>query len=270
MIDLHAHVLPGIDDGPPGLSGSLDLLRRAAANRTQIIAATPHLRADYPNVAVEAIAAACRALQEHVPPAWGLRIVPGGEVDLLWAEDASDEDLRRSSYGGRGTDLLVETPYGPLTGAFEDALLALAGRGYRMLLAHPEMNASLQRSPERLEALVERGVLLQITGASLLRASSASPSGRLARRLVEEEIAHVIASDTHSGGAWRPSEMLAAARAARQLAPGRATWMVTSAPAAILAGKPLPPLPAGAGQAGESKAPSGPVARLLRRATRRS
>ena len=240
MIDLHAHVLYGIDDGPPHLDGSLELLRRAAANRTRIIAATPHLRADFPRVVVEQIGAACRALQQRVPPAWNLQIVPGGEVDLLWAQEATDDQLRHASYNGRGTDLLVETPYGPLTDSFERALFALADRGYRVLLAHPELNSSLQRAPERLEALVEGGVLLQITGASLLRAPGNSASAKLARRLVEHEIAHVIASDTHTGGAWRPSEMLAAHRAARQLAPHRASWMVTAAPAAILAGAPLP------------------------------
>ena len=183
-----------------------------------------------PRVIVEQISAACRALQQHVPPAWNLQIVPGGEVDLLWAHEATDEQLRHASYNGRGTDLLVETPYGPLTDSFERGLFALADRGYRLLLAHPELNSSLQRAPERLEALVEGGVLLQVTGASLLRAPGDSASAKLARRLVEHELAHVIASDTRTGGAWRPSEMLAAHRAARQLAPHRASWMVTAAP----------------------------------------
>ena len=265
----HAERHPRRDDRPPRprslwdrrwsphLDGSLELLRRAAANRTRIIAATPHLRADFPRVVVEQIGAACRALQKRVPPAWNLQIVPGGEVDLLWAQEATDDQLRHASYNGRGTDLLVETPYGPLTDSFERALFALADRGYRLLLAHPELNSSLQRAPERLEALVEGGVLLQITGASLLRTPGNSASAKLARRLVEHEIAHVIASDTHTGGAWRPSEMLAAHRAARQLAPHRASWMVTAAPAAILAGEPLPavavqhrPPPAHAGACG--------------------
>lgn len=244
MIDLHAHVLPGIDDGPPHLDGTLELLRRAVANRTRIIAATPHLRADFPRVKVEQIGPACQALQARIPQSWNLQVVPGGEVDLLWAQDATDEQLRLAAYGDRGTDLLVETPYGPLSSAFEAGLYALAGRGFRVLLAHPELNASFQKAPERLEDLVEGGVLLQITGASLLRTPGTSESARLARWMVEQEVAHVIASDTHTGGAWRPSEMMAAHRAARQLAPHRASWMVNAAPAAILAGKPLPPVPA--------------------------
>lgn len=245
MIDLHAHVLPAVDDGPADLEGSLALLRMAATSRTRVIAATPHLRADYPEVRVESIGSACAALQEWVPPEWDLQIVPAGEVDLLWALGATDEQLCMASYGQRGTDLLVETPHGRLFDDFEDTLAALADRGYRVVLAHPELNSNLQRRPERLEHLVERGVLLQVTAASLTRVPRKSKSARLARWLVEREYAHVIASDAHSGGAWRPPGLTSALRVARELSPSRALWMVTAAPAAILAGRPLPcPSPA--------------------------
>ena len=107
---MHAHVLPGIDDGPADLQESLALLRAAALSGTRIIAATPHLRRDFPRVRLEDIADSCLLLAEHVPRDWGLQIVSGGEVDLGWAMRATDEQLRLASYGGRGTDLLVETP----------------------------------------------------------------------------------------------------------------------------------------------------------------
>lgn len=240
MIDLHAHVLPAIDDGPADIAGSLALLRVAAARRTRVIAATPHLRADFPAVELESIGAACADLQARVRPEWNLQIVPAGEVDLLWAIGATDAELRMASFGGRGTDLLVETPYRHLFDDFEDALLDLAGRGYRVLLAHPELSTKFQKRPARLERLVDQGVLLQVTGSSLLRDARKSKSARLARQLVERELAHVIASDAHSGGAWRPPGLIAALRVAEELAPSRALWMVTAAPAAVLAGKPLP------------------------------
>ena len=112
MIDLHAHVLPGIDDGPADVEGSLALLHAAALAGTRVIAATPHLRRDFPRVRPEDIAASCATMQERIPADWDLQIVSGGEVDLGWAMRATDEQLRMASYGGRGTDLLVETPYG--------------------------------------------------------------------------------------------------------------------------------------------------------------
>jgi len=243
VIDLHAHVLPGIDDGPPDMAGTLALLEAAAAAGTRVIAATPHLRSDFPAVDVRRIAHSCRVVQNDVPAAWDLRIVAGAEIDVLWAVTATREELRHASFDQRGTDLLVETPYTPQTMAFEETIFELAVQGYRVLLAHPEANPTLQARPGRLEALVERGVLLQITGASLIADPRRSPRARLARWLVKQSLAHVIASDSHSGGGWRPPSVAAAVTAARKLNPSRAGWMVTAAPAAILVGKPLPPPP---------------------------
>ncbi|MBA3630568.1 MAG: hypothetical protein H0W55_13035 [Actinobacteria bacterium] len=87
-----------------------------------------------------------------------IEIVVGGEVDLLCAQEASTEELRLMSYGQRGADLLVETPYGPLPSTFEAFLFEVGVRGFRILLAHPERSPTLQRAPARLAALVERGV----------------------------------------------------------------------------------------------------------------
>jgi len=242
VIDLHSHVLPGVDDGPPSMRESLVLLRVAALEGTRVLAATPHLRRDFPRVRVEDIARSCVLLQERIPDEWDLQLVSGAEVDLEWALRATQAQLRLASYGGRGTDLLVETPYGTSPLVFEPSIMRLMDHGYRILLAHPELNTFLHESVERLEGLVERGVLVQVTGASLL-APRRSRRSRLARHLVKSGYAHVIASDAHSPGPRRPPGLTAAVEVARSIAPERADWMVTAAPAAILSGKPLPPLP---------------------------
>jgi len=242
VIDLHCHVLPGVDDGPPSTTESLALLRVAALDGTRVIAATPHLRRDFPRVRVEDIADQCVLLRERLPDDLGLQIVSGGEVDLEWALRATKTQLRLASYGGGGTDLLVETPYGTSPRVFEPPIMRLMNLGYRVVLAHPELNTFLQESPGPLEGLVERGVLVQVTGASLL-ARRRSRRSRLARHLVEHGYAHVIASDAHSAGPRRPPGLTAAVEVARGIDPDRADWMVTSAPAAILSGKPLPPVP---------------------------
>src|SRR5215218_10603286 len=108
MIDLHTHILPGIDDGPRDLEGSVALVAELAAAGVRTVAATPHLRSDYPGVRPAELADRVDALQAEVED---VELVGGGEVDLYWATEASDEDLRLVSYGQRGTDLLVETPY---------------------------------------------------------------------------------------------------------------------------------------------------------------
>jgi protein-tyrosine phosphatase len=119
-------------------------------------------------------------------------------VDVVWAQSVSDEELRLVSYGQRGLDVLIETPYGPLPTTFETLLFQLQARGYRLLLAHPERNPTFRANHRRLDTLVERGILLQVTAGELTEESRRSASRRLALRLVERGFAHVIASDSHA------------------------------------------------------------------------
>jgi protein-tyrosine phosphatase len=235
VIDLHAHVLPGLDDGPADEAGAVALAAEAARAGVRTLAATPHLRADFPGVDPLELPGRVAALRERLDVP--LELVSGGEVDVLWAQQATDEALRAVSFGARGSDLLVETPYGELPAIFEDLLFQIRLRGFRVLLAHPERNPSFQAAPGRLAALAEQGTLIQVTAASL---AAGGRAGRLAQRLIADGHAHVIASDTHRAGGRRASlrEGVAAAHAT-----ARAEWMVTAAPAAILAGEPLPPAP---------------------------
>jgi protein-tyrosine phosphatase len=244
VIDLHSHVLPGIDDGPADMAGSLALAAAAAMDGTSTMAATPHLRADHPGVRPEELAARCESLALAIAAAGvSLEIVSGAEVDVHWSMKASDEALRLASFAQNGTDLLLESPYGPLGSSFEDMVLSLSRRGYRVLLAHPERNPSFRAEPRRLELLVERGVLLQVTTQAVASKDPRSRSRWLAQGLVEHGLAHVIASDAHAATGGRSPTLSVAVRAARHLAPLRAHWMVTDAPAAVLEGAPLPPPP---------------------------
>lgn len=239
VIDLHAHVLPGIDDGPATVEEAIEVAAAAAREGVRVLAATPHVRPDHPDVRpaevashTSRIATACRTAGVAI------ELVPAGEADLAWALGAGDDDLAAVSYGGRGHDLLVETPYGELPANFDDLLFRLAARGFRLLLAHPERSPTFQRQPERLRSVVERGVLLQVTAFALANPDRGSRSRRLAHALIREGAAHVIASDRHGPDIERGGLQAGLAAAARESA-ARATWMVTDAPAAILAGEPL-------------------------------
>ena len=168
MIDLHTHVLPGIDDGPDDTVGSVAMAEVAAAAGTRTLVATPHVREDFPRVVPAEIQERARELNRRVRD-YGIDvfIVPGAEIALVRALGLSDEDLGMVTLGGNGRDLLIETPFDAIPSVFEDLLEQLAGRGFRLTLAHPELSPTFQREPERLGAIVERGVLLQITAASL-------------------------------------------------------------------------------------------------------
>jgi protein-tyrosine phosphatase len=245
MIDLHSHILPELDDGPATLAQSLQLGRAAEADGIQIIAATPHLREDHPRVRPAELAGRCAQLNEALADAEiALEVVPGGELDVLWVLDATPDDLRLVSFGQRGTDVLLETPYGAIAPSFEAAVERLIELGYRVLLAHPERNRGFQRAPGRLAALVRRGLLIQVTAASVASEDPRSRSRDLSWRLIENGFAHVIASDSHSATAFRPPDLSAAIARLSALKPARARWMVVDAPLAILAGNPLPPMPA--------------------------
>ena len=243
-VDLHSHVLPGIDDGPDDLEGSLAMLAAAAASGTSVIAATPHVRSDFPDVHVEQLARRSSELRAAASHAGiELEIVQAGEVSLIWALEASDQELALVSYGQRGTDLLVETPaMGAL--ALEMPLARLSERGYRVTLAHPERNPVFQQSPDGVARLVEHGALLAVNADSLL-SGRGSPWARLARQLCVGGLAHALASDGHRAASWRPVTALAQATdaAADLMGAERARWMTEAAPAAILAGEPLPVAP---------------------------
>jgi protein-tyrosine phosphatase len=239
-IDTHVHILPGVDDGPASMADSVALARALVEDGVGSAVATPHLRPDHPAVVPDELAARCdelRAALRHEGVA--LDIVVGAEVDLLVAADASDADLRLASYGQRGDYLLVETPYTHLPRHFEESLFELALRGFSLVLAHPERNEAFQSDLARARRLAEGGTLLQVTASSLLQRSS---SGRAARALVASGYADLIASDSHGVDRYGRVPLSEGERAAHELAPERASWMVRDAPAAVLAGSvPRPP-----------------------------
>jgi len=108
FVDIHAHLLPGIDDGPDDLDESVAMLAAAGAAGTSTVVATPHLRADFPGVDVFELAQRCHALRaaaEDLTPA--VTVVGGAEISLGWALAATDEELALASYGRRGHDLLA-------------------------------------------------------------------------------------------------------------------------------------------------------------------
>ena len=245
VFDLHCHLLPGIDDGPADLDGSVRLANELAGAGVRVVAATPHCRHDHPLVLPGELAERCAEVAERLrAEGIPLEVIPAGEADLTWAMDASDDDLRLVSYGQRGHDLLLEVPYIPLTSNFESLLFELTVKGLRLLLAHPERNPTLRESPERIEELVHRGALLQVTATSLARPERKSRTSAVARHLVRAGIAHVIASDAHGPAAPDRATLADGVAAAAELVgEARARWMAEDAPAAVLAGEPLPPAP---------------------------
>jgi protein-tyrosine phosphatase len=241
-VDIHAHLLPVIDDGPRDLEQSVAMARAAVESGIGTMAATPHLNPEFPNVNVTELAGRCGHLrgvleQAQIP----LTLVSGAEISVSWALDANDEQLALASYGQRGTDLLIETPFAQVVG-FERFLEQLQAKGFRVTLAHPERNAQFQRDLAPLQRLVDQGVLLQVNAESLLGRNG---SRGAAQALLTAGLASVIASDGHRAQSWRPVTRLAdgVRMAAGLVGPERAQWMAEAVPRAITEGTELPPEP---------------------------
>ena len=244
MIDLRCHVLPGLGDGPADESSALDLLAALQGEGVETAVATPRL---HDGLDAREIAARCAELQRAGEQSGlNVRVAGGAQVPLSWLMDAPPSAVRAASLGANGTDVLIEVPHGRLPGTFEADLDAVMRAGYRVTLASPCVSADFQHRPERLLRLIDAGALVQVTARALIRGGGRTPSAALARELVASELCHVLAGDAHSAGPWRAPDLRRGVLEAARLCGARAEWMVQDAPAAILAGDPLPKPPAGA------------------------
>jgi protein-tyrosine phosphatase len=239
VIDLHSHILPGVDDGPTTLEESVDIARRAAADGVRIIAATPHVRDDYPTSAetMERLVADVRraVLEAEIP----VDVRPGGEIAIDWLDRLSDEEIGRFGLGGSPRYLLVEFPYSGWPLSLHEWVFRLVTRDITPVIAHPERNADVQRDPFELRPLVDAGALVQVTAASL--------DGRIGRsakaaavELVDRGLAHLLASDAHTpdvreGGLAGAVDALGDAELAR--------WLTVEVPMAIITDAPVPRRP---------------------------
>ena len=232
MIDLHCHILPGLDDGARSLEDSIEMARQGAADCIEVIAATPHIRPDHEVLIVELGDRVAEVNAALVREGVDVRVVTGGEVSEPLLDDLDEDDLRRVSLGGGGW-ILVEPRPGPLSDHLELAVDALTRRGFRSLIAHPERHAGADFRA-RLEALVDAGALIQVTAALI----ADGPAAPVMLELAALGLVHVLASDSHSAKIGRPvklSDGLARLREVPPVAP-YAEWAVQEGPAAILAG----------------------------------
>ena len=149
MIDLHCHVLPGIDDGPDSIEGSVALARAAVAAGIQTVVATPHVSWRYPNDAEEIARLVgevnARLKQEGV----ALDVRPGGELAMTRLIDVVPAELARFGLGGSSW-LLVEPPFTEVATGLDSIVRDLLRRGHHVVLAHPERCHALRRNPRML------------------------------------------------------------------------------------------------------------------------
>jgi protein-tyrosine phosphatase len=238
-IDLHCHILPGLDDGALDLADSVAMARQADADGIELVCATPHIRHDHEvhtHELAERAAAVNAALAEEGVRA---RVVTGGEVAAPVAEGLTDEQLAQVALGGaRGGWVLLEPAPGPLDDALDRAVVHLRERGYRSLIAHPERHLA-NDLPARLARLIEEGALVQATAAFF----ESEPTAPGMRELAALGLVNVLGSDAHSARFGRPVRLSGALERLAEV-PALADhldWIARDGPAAIVRGEHVSP-----------------------------
>jgi protein-tyrosine phosphatase len=238
VIDLHCHVLAGIDDGPRTIEESLALARAAGAAGTRTLVATPHVSWEFRNQAqtIERMVEELNRVLRREAVAVDVR--PGAEIAMTRLADLAPTELSRLTLGN-GRWLLVEPPF-TLVAAGLDVLIAdLQRQGYRVLLAHPERCPAFHADRSMLERLVDSGVLGSLTAGSL-DGKFGAPVQRFSLELLSAGLVHNVASDAHDDSNRPPT--IAGELEHAGLAP-LAEWLTQSVPAAILDGGEIPPRP---------------------------
>ena len=197
LVDIHAHILPDMDDGPASMEEALALCRALVAEGVVRVVATPHQSGLYPrntNAAIRAAVDRLRAaLDEHEIP---LTVSPGADVriDADLVRRARDREFM--TLADRQGYVLLELPHDvafPLTNLVRE----LRGEGLTPILSHPERNLAVARRPTCLWEWLEAGLLFQITMDSLLGAAG-KPVQRTARWILDQGLCAMLAGDVHS------------------------------------------------------------------------
>ena len=250
MIDLHCHVLPGIDDGPRTLEGSLQLARAAAAAGIETLVATPHVnsrcRNDAATIARLTEDVNERLEREDVP----VRVLPGAEVAITSVAEIEPRELARLGLGAGGW-LLMEPPFSPVARGVENVLMELKASGHDVVIAHPERCPAFQRDPATVRALVDAGALVSITAGSLAGRFGSEPR-RCALALARAGLVHNVTSDAHDVAERAPGLRAEIAHAGLG---ALNDWLTEEVPRAILTDTEIPPPPPVAVRLAEREAP---------------
>jgi protein-tyrosine phosphatase len=240
LIDLHLHVLPGIDDGPATVEEAVAMARVARDAGATTLVGTPHVDRFYspePDAILAAREELAGALAEEGVE---IEILTGAEIALERLVDLDDAHLEAYALGTSRT-LLVECPLESAAGEFTWPIRRALEGDWCVLLGHPERSPAFQRDSALLIEMVEAGARTQVTAGALAGDFGGVPRAA-ALSMLEANLVHVISSDAHDAGARGPDPApgRAAFLAEWPGAEARWAWLTRVAPSAILAGLPVP------------------------------
>jgi len=235
MIDIHCHILPGLDDGARTMDEAVSMARMAAADGIRTIVASAHITPGVYDNSPDRIVAAAQAfgdrLQDEGIP---LRIVPGADVRMT--PEMLDGGGRFLCIDRHTPYFLFEFPHDLVPPGSDRLVESLRGKGWIPVITHPERNADLQRRPGKLEPFLRQGCLVQITAMSLT-GGFGSTAREIAERYLKDGWVHVIATDAHDTEKRPPVLSRARDRAEALVGAGAARAMVFETPEKIVRGE---------------------------------
>jgi protein-tyrosine phosphatase len=238
MIDLHSHILPGMDDGSMLLEESLDMARTALQNNIDAIVATPHTLNGFFINRWEEVTSLTSIVQkafdtEKIP----LELYPGMEVQVCPELFDALQEGKAATINDNSCYILLEFPPFFMPPGSEEFIIKLKLLGITPVIAHPERHLMLQNNLIQLHELVKHGALCQLTALSIIGHLGKFVQ-KSAEQMIRTGLAHVIATDAHSNDE-RILALASAVEAAADILQdySRAERMVTTTPASIIAGE---------------------------------
>ncbi|MFH1351242.1 MAG: CpsB/CapC family capsule biosynthesis tyrosine phosphatase [Pseudomonadota bacterium] len=240
MIDIHCHILPGVDDGAKSLEESLSMAKTAVEDGIHTIVATPHtLNGIYLNPAHEVISGVARLQDVLTHNHIDLQLCPGADIQLCPGIMGRIREGEAGTINNNQRYILLELPAQTVPPGVKDEIFNLKVNGITPIITHPERHPAILRDMTLLQRLVSLGALVQVTAMSIT-GDFGEVVMQYAERLLTQRLVHVIASDAHSPDT-RPPILSRAVEAAAEIMGNHedAERMVTVIPEAILSGDPL-------------------------------
>jgi len=259
MIDLHSHILCGLDDGAEVLEESIEMCRMSYDDGIRTIVATPHiLDGIYPNhrsailTRLQELRAALKkfgirssaprgkdfnaSTHSHIDASDGLELLPGADVHFSSNMVHRCEEGEIVTVNDQGRYLMVEFEFQAIPYMAEEALFQMLAKGIVPIISHPERNLEIVKKPKRYYEMIRMGCLGQVTAMSLT-GEFGPEIKRSAEKLLAKRLIHIIASDAHSPHR-RPPMLSAGVKAAEKIVgKEEARKMVSEYPKALIEGR---------------------------------
>ena len=240
MIDLNAHLLPGIPGGPADIDAAVAMAREIADAGTTTVVATAVLTSGDPGAIATADDARQALMSALADAGVALEVLPGAELTLDALDALGDDHLHACTLGGGGRWLLLALPDAGWPISLPARMAALEMQGLGIVLAHVEQTDSVQLNPDRLRDLIGRGALVQVDAASFGGWHGARAE-RSAYGLLRAGMATFVASGATAEAPYPQGlvEGLDALEAVLRRPRDEAAWMVDAGPRQVVAGQPV-------------------------------